>query len=199
MRCSNLELRWLPTLDLAPPQFPVDVTCYFTAAVFTTVELFKGNWSRDRPTSAAADEGTRRYVPYLPRLAFPAAPTSLTDPREPGILGEESCVKPASDLGCAFPLKIIIGACKKCRGPDPAGFSLSHPSVLPGVPALFFISEKPWTRSKVHVAMSKTRGGGEQRADSGAKRGRVTLLGQSVAFYLFLLAWAAGRCLQLRI
>lgn len=38
MHCSDPTLRWLPELELAPAQFPVDVICYFTAAVFTTVE-----------------------------------------------------------------------------------------------------------------------------------------------------------------
>lgn len=84
-------------------------------------------------------------------------------------------MKPASASGHAFPLKITIGACEKCRGPDPVGFFYyffffspplpppvrPHPTLLPGVPALFFISGKPWTRSKVDVAISKTRGGGE--------------------------------------
>lgn len=73
-----------------------------------------------------------------------------------------------------------------------------HPSLVPGVQALLFISGKPWTRSKVDVAISKTRGGGEQRAGFGAKRGCVNFLG-SIHAVLFLLAWAGGLSLQLGI
>lgn len=69
MHWSRPALQWLLELELAPPQFPVDVTCYFSAAVFTTVELSR---------VTGGEGGQARQLPMGERSApFPGSPRSL--------------------------------------------------------------------------------------------------------------------------
>lgn len=86
MHCSNPGLRWLPELELAPPQFPVDVICYFAAAVFTTVELSR---------VIGAETGQPQQLPMRERGAtFPVSPCSppllLATSRTPGSWGRRA-------------------------------------------------------------------------------------------------------------
>lgn len=85
MHCSNPVLQWLPELGLAPPQFPVDVTCYFAAAVFTTVELSR---------VIGAETGQPRQLPMRERgSTFPVSPNAPSPPpasRTPGSQGRRA-------------------------------------------------------------------------------------------------------------
>lgn len=160
MRCSNPALRWLP--ELAPPQFPVDVSCYFTAAVFTTVELSRV--TRARPGSAAADREHGTACPVSPRspsLLLPAPPGS----RDTG----QGALRDAAER---FRPCIPTEKHNQCLQEGPCagscGISLSPASSIPPSSLSFarragasFSSGKPWTRSKVDVAITTTRGGGE--------------------------------------
>lgn len=83
MHCGNPALRQLPELELAPHQFPVDVTCYFSSAVFTTVELSRviGARSGQARQLPMRERGcTFPNPPRLPSLLLPALGT-------PGIWG----------------------------------------------------------------------------------------------------------------
>ncbi|KAK2533674.1 Map2k3 [Columba guinea] len=101
MRCSNLELRWLPALDLAPPQFPVDVTCYFTAAVFTTVELFKDSKGSLEPHKPVKSKKKRELritcVPIKQPVANTTPPRNL-DSRAFITIGDKNFEVEADDL-----------------------------------------------------------------------------------------------------
>ena len=78
MHCSDPALQWLPELELAPPQFPVDVTCYFAAAVFTTVELSRVSGAEtDQPRQLPMRERGATF-PESPRSPSPLLPASWT-------------------------------------------------------------------------------------------------------------------------
>lgn len=67
----------------------------------------------------------------------------------------------------------------QAKRPEPAALPTSSPPVLHTAgcaPFLFFISGKPWTRSKVCVATSEKRAGGERRAGPGPQKGRCNSL-----------------------
>lgn len=64
--------------SLAPHQFPVDVTCYFSSAVFTTVELSRVIGARSgQPRQLPMRErgSTFPSPPRLPSLLLPASGT----------------------------------------------------------------------------------------------------------------------------
>lgn len=72
--------------SLAPHQFPVDVTCYFSAAVFTTVELSRvigAESGQPRQLPMRERGSTFPNSPRLPWLLLPALGT-------PGIWGHRA-------------------------------------------------------------------------------------------------------------
>lgn len=94
MHCSNPALQQLPELELAPHQFPVDVTCYFSAAVFTTVELSRvigAESGQPRQLPMRERGSTFPNSPRLPSLLLPALGTPW-DLGTPGVEGDRKSV-----------------------------------------------------------------------------------------------------------